>query len=508
MSLNNSIIEYENIYLNEDDDDTIIKIEECFIIQDGIIYKFFLNESENEIIIRHKKYEKKLNLNDFNSLTKARSRTIQESFNYLSKLFNENKINIKSININRTITLSFEVINIGPEIVELNLIYKENLCNSLLEEIYNKYNNLLINVKSIQKEIKKLKKDQKDLKIYNSENPKEIKYFQDIVSDSFAGFSYDDSFTVFRAINNILKLVYATKNRSIICYNLNEKSVSNKLFNCHNNYITNFRHYLDKKNQRDIILSISKKDNNAKLWDAYTWQNICNITKVNKSNFLYSSCFLNENNNSFIITSNGCNRQEYMNIHNFEPLKVYNFSGEKIKEINQSNDCTFFIDTYYDNKLSKIFIITGNYNYIKSYDYDKNGIYHKYYENNNGIHPSVIIKKNEEKIKLIESCEDGIIRIWGFHSADLLKKIKTDNDNLYGICLWNDNYVFVGCKDQTIKLIELKNGLLIKTYKGHNGRIISFKKVVMPNEGEYLFSQGFDHKIKLWINKKEQLYLN
>ena len=90
----------------------------------------------------------------------------------------------------------------------------------------------------------------------------------------------------------------------------------------------------------------------------------------------------------------------------------------------------------------------------------------------------------------------------------MIRKIKTDNNNLYGICLWNDNYAFVGGKDQTIKLIELKNGLLIKTFKGHKGRIISFKKMVDPNEGEYLFSQGLDQKIKLWINKKDENELN
>ena len=252
-------------------------------------------------------------------------------------------------------------------------------------------------------------------------------------------------------------------------------------------------------------MSISKKDNNLKLWNANTWENFCNITNVNRNDFLYSSCFMKDNNNDYIITSNGCNRQFYMNIHTFEPLKIYNFRGEKIKEINNSDDCTFFADTYYDDKLSKNFIVTGNYNYIKSYDYDKNELYRKYYENNNGIHPSVIIKKSEEKIKLIESCEDGIIRMWGFHSGDLIRKIKTDNDNLYGVCLWNDNYAFVGCKDQTIKLIELKNGLLIKTIKGHKGRIISFKKIYDPNVGEYLFSQGLDQKIKLWIYIENEL---
>ena len=501
----NDSIENDEVNLNEENN-PILKINEFFLFQDGTIYKIILTELRNAINIRHKKYEKLFDLNEISSLTQRRFNSVHDCFIYVSNLFEENKINIKTININRSFKLSFFLNNINGNEVELNLEYNENQSNSLLEEINNKYNNLILNMKEAKREIKNLKKGQKEIKIIqNNENPKEIKFSNDIATDSFAGFSYDDSFTVFRSINNILTLVYATKNKSIISYDLNRKSVSNKLFNCHNNYITNFRHYLDEINNRDIIMSLSKKDNNIRLWNANNWESICNITNVNQNDFLYSACFLKDKNNNYIISSNGCNRQQYMNFHDFEPMKIYNFSGEKIKEIPQSNDCTFFIDTYYDNKLSKNFIITGNYNYIKSYDYDKNELYQKYFDYNNGIHPSVIIKKSEEKIKLIESCEDGIIRIWEFHSGKLIRKIKTDNNNLYGICLWNDNYAFVGCKDQTIKLIELKNGLLIKTIKGHNGRIISFKKMVAPNEGEFLFSQGLDQKIKLWINEKKEL---
>ena len=388
------------------------------------------------------------------------------------------------------------------EEVEIKLLYKEDNSNSMIEELNEKIKIISKYVKEDKKELNSLKKDAKNMKmIQNNENPKDIQFQNDLAIDSFAGFSYEDSFAVFKSINNILELVYATKDKSIIAYDLNNVKVLNKLFKAHNNYITNFRHYLDKMNKRDIIMSMSKKDNNIKLWDANLWEQIKNIEKVNHKDFLYSACFLNDNNNNYIITSNGCNRQYYMNIHNFEPMKIYDFNGEKIKELNDTKDCTFFIDSYFDEKLSKNFIVTGNYNYIKSYDYEKGEIYKKYFEINNGIHPSVIINKSEEKIKLVESCEDGIIRIWGFHSGKLLRKIKTDNNNLYGLCLWNDNYVFVGCKDQTIKLIELKNGLLIKSYNNHKGRIISFKKIVEPSIGECLLSQGLDQKIKLWIIK-------
>ena len=511
MSFNklNQVIDGEEIN-SDHSDESILKISEYFIFQEYSIYNLNLCQTENNISIRYKKYEIKLNLEQISSLIKSRFSSLNEYYNFLSDLFEEKKINIKEINVNNFIKLSLKINQSfeSNEEIEMELKYNENKSNSIMEELNDKYNKLSRSVKEDKKELNSLKKEAKGI-IQNNDNPKDIQYSNDVATDSFASFSYEDSFTVFKSINDILELVYATKDKSIIVYDLNKAKLLHKLFKSHNNYITNFRHYLDKINKRDVIMSMSKKDNNIKLWNANSWEQIKNIENVNQKDFLYSACFLNDDSTNYIITSNGCNRQYYMNIHNFEPMKLYDFNGEKIKELNDTNDCTFFIDTYFDDKLSKNFIVTGNFNYIKTYDYDKGEIYKKYFENNNGIHPSIIIKKSEEKIKLIESCEDGIIRIWEFHSGKLLRKIKTDNNNLYGLCLWNDNYAFVGCKDQTIKLIELKNGLLIKSYNNHKGRIISFKKIVEPGIGECLLSQGLDQKIKLWIIKsKKDLNLN
>ena len=511
MSFNklNQVIDGEEIN-SDHSDESILKISEYFLFQEYSIYNLNLCQTENNISIRYKKYEIKLNLEQISSLIKSRFSSLNEYYNFLSDLFEEKKINIKEINVNNFIKLSLKINQSFASIeeIEMELKYNENKSNSIMEELNDKYNKLSRSVKEDKKELNSLKKEAKGI-IQNNDNPKDIQYSNDVATDSFASFSYEDSFTVFKSINDILELVYATKDKSIIAYDLNNAKLLHKLFKSHNNYITNFRHYLDKINKRDVIMSMSKKDNNIKLWNANSWEQIKNIENVNQKDFLYSACFLNDNSTNYIITSNGCNRQYYMNIHNFEPMKLYDFNGEKIKDLNDTNDCTFFIDTYFDKKKKKNFIVTGNFNYIKTYDYDKGEIYKKYFENNNGIHPSIIIKKSEEKIKLIESCEDGIIRIWGFHSGKLLRKIKTDNNNLYGLCLWNDNYAFVGCKDQTIKLIELKNGLLIKSYNNHKGRIISFKKIVEPSIGECLFSQGLDQKIKLWINKtKQDLNLN
>ena len=69
------------------------------------------------------------------------------------------------------------------------------------------------------------------------------------------------------------------------------------------------------------------------------------------------------------------------------------------------------------------------------------------------------------------------------------------------MCLWNDNYLFVGCKDETIKLIEIKKGLIIKSLTGHNDYVLTIKKIIHPEYGECLISQNCEEsEIKLWIN--------
>ena len=92
----------------------------------------------------------------------------------------------------------------------------------------------------------------------------------------------------------------------------------------------------------------------------------------------YYACFLEKNKQIYIITSN------YNKNGNSEYIKVFDLGGDKIKEINDSNEDTYCINNYYDKKLSKNYIISGNYGYIKSFDYNNNKLYHKYNDKGRG----------------------------------------------------------------------------------------------------------------------------
>ena len=341
--------------------------------------------------------------------------------------------------------------------------------------------------KTKNKEIINKIQTKKTIKNKNKLSPLNIQYLKDITQDSYSYFYLDNTFTVFNS------LIYATRNKSIISYNLIENKKINEIKDAHKELIINFRYYFDKPNKTDLVISLSY-DNNIKLWNINTWECLSNFNERNKNGFSLTACFLKDDNKYYILTSNYSDDSEL--------IKIFDINGEKIKEINSSGDDTSFIDVYYDDKLNKNFILTGNIGYVKSYDYNENNLYHVYGDNDLEDHCCIIIHKTKEIIKMIESSGDGSIRIWNFHSGELLDHIIIYKKRLFGMVLWNDEYLFVGCEDQTIKLLELKSGDIINNLIGKNKAVLTIKKIFHPKYGNCLISQGNkDNQIKLWIGK-------
>ena len=335
--------------------------------------------------------------------------------------------------------------------------------------------------------------NENNLEIYS--NIEDILFLKQLTNDSYSDYNWiENTFTVFKSLDDNIYLIYSNKNKAIICYNIIDNKKLIEIKNAHNKYITSFRYLLDKINNRDLIISISAFGNDIKLWDIKNWECIIGIEKVYKNGTIVSACFLTDNNNNYIISSNDT-------FNNCGPIKVFDFNGKEIKEINNSNNLTCFIDTYYDQKLSKNYIITGNYKFCQSYDFNKNIIYHKYCDNDNSSHSSLIIINNNDIIKLIDSSRDGNIKIWNFHSGLLLSRIKVSNCYIVGICLWNIDNLFVGSVNKII-LVDLNNEKILYSIILHKKQVLTIKKISHPKFGDCLISQGEgDDQIKLWINK-------
>ncbi len=105
----------------------------------------------------------------------------------------------------------------------------------------------------------------------------------------------------------------------------------------------------------------------------------------------------------------------------------------------------------------------------------------------------------KEIIKLIESSDEGIIRIWNFHSGELIKKSQVIDDITFSICLWNKDYLFVGCNNKTIGLVNINDGTIYTTLPGHKGQVTTIKKIIHRKYGECLIS--FEGDIILWTKE-------
>jgi WD40 repeat protein len=223
---------------------------------------------------------------------------------------------------------------------------------------------------------------------------------------------------------------------------------------------------------------------------------LLNIENAYEEGRLLSACFINDNNNNVYISI--CNYNCVWN-DDSELIKVLDFNGNVLKKINKSNEMTFFIDSFYDKKNCKIYILTGNKNYVKSYDYEQNKLFHEYYdEGNDDVHSDIIIFENKDVIRLIDSCYDGCVRIWNFHTGFLIDKIKVSADNLRGLCLWNEECLLVG-SFKNIKLIELNNMNTISDIINNDEIITSVIKIDHPLYGKCLITQGSHfNQIKIW----------
>ena len=274
-------------------------------------------------------------------------------------------------------------------------------------------------------------KNNKDIKMDNINENDSNKVLNSslCIDDSYCCCKYGNSFIVFRSINNILYVIYSTKQKSIVCYDLSHKKIERKTSQVHSKYISHFDYCYNDNMKKELIMSVSYKDTNLKIWGFPKMTCIINISKVYFYPYLYSACFLDKKDNYYYITANGVSSMIG------EPIKVYNYYKKLVKEINDSEFKVTSMQTWYSNNTT--YIIANNENCIRSYNYNRNALYHKYSENY-----SIKILNFEcfdnTADKIISSCEDQIIRIWNFHNGEIINSITSENPRFEAICLLDE----------------------------------------------------------------------
>ena len=409
-------------------------------------HNILIKKYNNYLIFKSREYQLVTNLEQLNKTTNVDFESIDKAYYFIIDLFDKNRAFIKDISKNM--------------LKIILLIYQEEIPINI------PFNNLI---------------------------PDEINSLINIPYFSFSYYNYDNSFIIFTTINNELYLVYSTKNKTINCFNLLDQRPIIEIKDSDKDikYITNFRHFYDTYNKRDLLMSICGIKNSIKVWNVNNWDCILDLKDIYKTGNIFSSCFIynKEDNKIYIITSN-CSL-----FKSSQSLKIYDLNGNYLKEVKKSNEKTYFIDIYYDIKENINYIITVNKENIKVYIYEKDEMYKKYQEKKEKVpkliiddyHYNCVVNDFESILQLIECCDDGFIRIWDFHEGNLIKKIDVDKNCIYSLCLWNSGYLFGACEDKTIKLIDLKDGLVIKELKFNiENMICTIKKIIHPIYGECL----------------------
>ena len=231
----------------------LINYEEFYLLDDNkIIYKIILAQKESGIIIKSNKYYISFNLTDILSTIPINFNTIFDLYNFFLDLFKQSKVSIKNILIEKEMELEANI-KLNEENKNIFILLKYNKENPDFNymELYN--NNLTLNL-----EIAKLKKELNQMKQIYQENkgPQNLTELSQITKDSYSDDVSDNTFTVFKSIQDYIFLIYSTKNKSIICYDLIGQKKLVEIKNSHQDFITNFRHFLDKKNKRRFLVLI------------------------------------------------------------------------------------------------------------------------------------------------------------------------------------------------------------------------------------------------------------
>ena len=443
--------------------------KEYILYKDDKSHKISLEQNDYRIIITSRQYQLIIdNLQEFYKSSLYKFTSFLELYLFIADLFDKNKVLISSIS-NKFMNIE---LHIFEEKIDLNLPF-----NNLIPDLIN--------------------------------FPKNLTY------DAFTYYNYTNTFLIFNSVNdNRLYLIFTTQDKSIKILDVVDEKLVLEIRNTteDNKQITNFRYFYDEYNKRDLVLFIVGIKNCIKIWDAYDWECILIIKDIYEEGNIYSSLLINDtiNHDIFLITSN-CTL-----FKDSQPLKIYDLKGNFIKEISDSKSKTFFLDIFDDIKNSKKYIISVNKEFIKSFDYEKNCLYKKYSDkpkeekkmkiNFDGYFYSSVINilENENIVQLIVSGDDNFIRVWDFHQGDIIKKIETNKNCIYSLCLWNKSYLFCASEDATIKLFDLNAGIIINELKAHKKMVCTIKKIIHPLFGECLISQGFrKDQILIWRNKNE-----
>jgi len=299
---------FQNSFLNASYNLETLEIYESFLIKENKIYKIIVAKQKNDIIIKCNNYMIFFNEKDLSLLTNIMFSDINKAYEFVINIFEENKVYIKEIKINKFMKLI--LININENEIALSY-YNENK-NLILNEIEE------INIfdKRQKQEILNYINNK-----YNSIN-NEINNLKNYIKDPLISTLKDNISTLFNEINKLNDILISSEKKA-------EIEISKHNYNPVQSQNNNTQSKIeDEINIRPKGFS-ARKDLKIKDDNNFN-QNIRHVKSINQAK--------NENNNIRIINQNNYMTSRNDNNPNiFKRNKSLNNNEENKNKSNKYN---------------------------------------------------------------------------------------------------------------------------------------------------------------------------
>ena len=208
----------------------LLDYQEFYLLNENKIFKVIVGKKADGIIIKSSNYVISFKANDLSPFIAYEVKSIDEAYDFTINMFNKDKITIGNIILNETMKIFMKIKIIDKEEdIEFNLKYNIDNKDFDYKELNNKYNKLNKDFCDLKNENNKLINELNELKAYyTQDNPKDIISISDLTKEAYSDDISDNTFAVFKTIEDFLYVIFTNKNRSIICYNIIEQKKQQK----------------------------------------------------------------------------------------------------------------------------------------------------------------------------------------------------------------------------------------------------------------------------------------
>ena len=341
----------------------------------------------------------------------------------------------------------------------------------------------------------------------NRSPPINVYFYKTISCDIFNNNFYNNRACLFTYCkDNNVYIVYGVISLDLECYDI----IGNKKFilisKLHNDSFDSCRHFFDKINKRNLILT-SSFDKHVKVMNFKKEDSEVIIDLGFESYYrpiINTACFIN---NKIVVP--------FANVESGN-IEIYNMNSICTGKIEK---CGFILglSSYYWKKTKKYFILVANLEGILAYNEDDLSLYKEFKPNVkatifNGFDEGYIIEKNKLLILINPCFYFEYLFFWDFVNGDLICKLSMDS-GISDICIWDNNYIFASFNEiypYQFILINTKYNKIENKYseKDKNSRLCGIKVLRNKSKGDFLITFNISGKLNLYtINRPRKRFL-